>query len=371
MVLVGPVYPFRGGIAHYTSVLDQELRRSGHDVLLLSFRRQYPRWLFPGRTDRDPSERVVAVADTHYVLDPLCPVTWFQAISEIRAFRPDRVALQWWQAFWAPAWIVLAVAQRLAGIPVTVICHNVLPHERHFWDVPVARLVLGLARRFIVQSDSERGKLRQLLGDVPVDTVPHPLYDMFAQETVDQATARSILGLADGGPVLLFFGFVREYKGLHYLIEALPAVMLAFPHIRLLVAGEFWHNRAQYEQQISSLDLRDRIILVDRYIPNEDVPLYFGAADLVVLPYVTATQSGVVQLALGCSRPIVTTRVGGLAEAVDEGTDLILVEPRSASALATAIIEYLGSSGPSSLGISRERSKQRWGTLVNAITRHE
>jgi glycosyltransferase involved in cell wall biosynthesis len=369
LVLVGPVHPFRGGIAHYTTVLNGELRRNGHDVLLISFRRQYPSWLFPGKTDRDPSGQGLPAPGARRILDPLNPLTWLKTVREIRAFGPETVVLQWWQAFWAPVWIVLEIMQRMARVPVTMICHNVLPHERRVWDVPLAKIVLGLADRTIVQSSSEEEELRRLLPRKAVDIACHPLYDMLAQEELSQGDARRRLGLSEAGPILLFFGFVREYKGLSYLIDALPAVLAAFPQARLIVAGEFWRNREQFESQIAGLGVGANVTLVDRYIPNEEVGQYFAAADLVTLPYASATQSGVLQLALGFSRPVLATRVGGLQDTVEEGDDVVFVEPRSAPALARAIIAFLESPLPHSVGASRAQSKRRWDLLVDLLTR--
>lgn len=368
LVLIGPVYPFRGGIAHYTTVLRAELAARGHDVLLISFKRQYPQWLFPGKTDHDPSAKALDAPGARYIIDLLNPLTWFEANRAIQAFAPQRVVLQWWQAVWAPVWLTIAAAQRRARRPMTVICHNVLPHERRAWDAPLARAVLGQADRALVQSASERDDLLALLPDKAVDIVPHPLYDMLAGEPTDKAEARRKLGLAPDIPVLLFFGFVREYKGLRYLIDALPEVLRRFPDARLVVAGEFWDNRRPYEEQIKARGLAGHVTIDDRYIPNEETPYFFAAADLVTLPYVTATQSGVLQLALGFDRPVLSTRVGGLPEAIEEGGDTRLVEPANAHALAEGIVEFL-SAPPPPRGRSRKLSKERWEALVDAITR--
>jgi glycosyltransferase involved in cell wall biosynthesis len=369
LVLIGPVYPFRGGIAHYTTVLRNELASRGHEVLLISFRRQYPAWLFPGKTDRDPSASPLEAPSARYILDLLNPWTWWQAIRAIRAYRPQRVVLQWWQALWAPVWLAIEVSQRATHTPVTVICHNVLPHERRPLDAALARAVLGLADRALVQSASECDDLHGLLPRKPVDVVPHPLYDMLAGQAITRDEARRQLGVDAAGPVLLFFGFVRDYKGLDYLLAAMPAVIVAFPDVRLLVAGEFWKNRAKYEAQIGALEIRAHVTLVDRYIPNEEAPLYFAAANLVTLPYASATQSGVLQMALGFDRPVVATRVGGLADVIEEGDDVTLVEPCDPAALAEAIIAFLRMPVSRGVAASRVRGKERWGQVVDAVAR--
>lgn len=371
LALVGPVYPFRGGIAHYTTVLYRELLKAGHEVLLISFRRQYPRWLFPGKSDRDPSAQAMTVAEARYLIDPFNPFSWLKTVREIRSYRPQGLILQWWLGFWAPVWLTLGTLVRLRRrTQLTIICHNVLPHEQHVWDRLIARSVLRLADQTVVQSTSEKDTLLALVPHSRVTVIPHPLYDMFAQDELSQGAARERLGIAPAGPVLLFFGLVREYKGLRYLIDALPAVRAAFPDVRLLVVGEFWQDKRPYEKLIGALDLSGSIVLVDRYVPNEEVPSYFRAADLVTLPYTAATQSGVLQLALGFGLPVVATRVGGLAEAVVEGEDVVLVEPRDAAALSNAILAFLVRP-PSTDGVrmSRVNSEQRWSSLVSVLTR--
>jgi glycosyltransferase involved in cell wall biosynthesis len=370
LVLVGPVYPFRGGIAHFTTVLYRELLRAGHEVLLISFQRQYPRWLFPGRSDRDPSAQAMAIAEARYLIDPFNPFSWLRTVREIRAYRPQGMALQWWLGFWAPVWLTLCTLVRLRRrTQVTIICHNVLPHEQRVWDRLIARSVLRLADQTVVQSTSEKDTLLALVPHSRVAVIPHPLYDMLAQDGVSRETARERLGIAADLAVLLFFGFVREYKGLSFLIDALPAVRKVFPDVRLFVVGEFWQDKRSYEKQIEALGLGDNIILVDRYVPNEEVPTYFRAADLVTLPYTAATQSGVLQLALGFGLPVVATRVGGLAEAVVEDEDVVLVEPANAAALSSAILAFLARP-PSNDGVrvSRMNSEQRWRSLVGVLT---
>lgn len=370
LALIGPVYPFRGGIAHYTTVLHRELCKAGHEVLLISFQRQYPRWLFPGKSDRDPSAQAMTVADARYLIDPLNPLSWFRTFREICLYQPQVVVLQWWHGFWAPAWLTLGALLRRRRVDTTFICHNVLPHEPHIWDRLIARSVLSLGDQIVVQSSSEKALLLDLIPGSRVAIVPHPLYDMLAEQAISRETARQSLEITPLAPVLLFFGFVREYKGLRFLIDALVAVRETFPDVLLLVVGEFWDDKRIYEQQIEVLGLAGNVRLVDRYVRNEEVPAYFMAADLVTLPYTTATQSGVLQLALGFGLPVIASRVGGLSEAVIESEDVILVEPKNAVALSGAIIAHL--SGPSQntgVEMSRVNSRKRWDSLVGVLTR--
>ncbi len=369
VVLIGPTHPFRGGIAHYTTVLNQKLQDAGHDVLLVSFRRQYPSWLFPGKTDRDPSTQILAASNVRYLIDSLNPLSWINTFLEIRAYRPQLVVFQWWHEFWFPVWLVLEWLLRWGcQAKIAVICHNVLPHEHRIWSKMLARLVFRQADQVVVQSTSEKMRLLQIAPVGHVEIIPHPLYDMLEQHPITREEARQRLGIRHTIPVLLFFGFVREYKGLHVLIEALPAVRAQFSEVRLLVVGEFWEDRRNYERQIRALDLEQNVQLVDRYVPNEEVALYFKAADVVVLPYVAATQSGVLQLALGFSTPVIVSRVGGIPEAVTEEDDIILVEPGDARALSEAIMARLRTSVPrTGAGVSRANSERRWKSLVDVL----
>ena len=366
-VLIGPTYPFRGGIAHYTTLLCQELQKR-HAVTLLSFRRQYPAWLFPGRTDQDPSQQVLAV-DCERILDPLQPWTWLKTARRIVELAPDLVLLQWWVPFWAPVWSVVLgrVRRRIPG-RVLFICHNVLPHEPRAWDPLLARCVLGQSDAVIVHSQWDREVLLSLLPTMPAHVTPHPTYEILAPTTWPASEARRQLGLAEEKPVLLFFGFVRAYKGLRYLIAAL-ALIRARLDAHLLVVGEFWDDVAAYQAQIRALDLEAQVTLIDRYVPNEEVGLYFAAADLVVLPYTDASQSGVAQIALGAGVPVITTLVGGLPDVIQDGATGFLVPPRDSQALAAAILRYFEEGlGPAfRANIQAQKARFSWDRLVAVI----
>ncbi len=308
VALVGPVYPYRGGIAHYTTLLHQALVAQGAEVLLISFKRQYPAWLFPGRSDRDPSEKGTAIPEARYWIDSLNPFSWLATFSRLRRFLPELLVLQWWTSFWAPVWLVLGGLTRLfLQVPIVIICHNVLPHEAKVWDRWLTRMVLGLAGRLIVQSEAERRKVLQLLPKMDVAVVSHPVYPMFAQGRPERAEARQQLGLAAEGKILLFFGMVREYKGLADALRALPDIRAVFSDVTLLVAGEFWGDKGQYLALIERLKLKEAVVIRDAYVPDEEAALYFAAADLLVAPYRRATGSGVVQAAAGCGLPVIAS----------------------------------------------------------------
>lgn len=341
VVLIGPIYPYRGGIAHYTTMLCRTLRDRGHRVLMVSFKRQYPQWLFPGRSDRDPSQRPLGAGNAQYWIDPLNPFTWLTTFSRIASFDPDRIVLQWWTTFWAPVWCVLGLLNRVfLGCPLIYLCHNVLPHERHVWDSTLTRLALHWGTHFVVQSSEEKRRLQAVTSIAAIDIVPHPVYDMFAGEAMGKEEARAQLELPYDVPVLLFFGIVREYKGLRDLLAALPRIHSRLGEATLVVAGEFWEDKADYEKTIHQLGVTELVRLEDRYIPNEQVPVFFSAADVLIAPYRQATGSGTVQLALGCGCPVITTPVGDLDQVIEEGITGIITKPADSEALAEDVIRF-------------------------------
>jgi len=362
-VLVGPVYPYRGGIAHYTTMLYRALRKRGHEVLMISFKRQYPRWLFPGHSDKDPSKKPLLVEDARYWIDSLNPLSWLVTFWRICRYQPDVLVLQWWTSFWAPAWIVLGTLQRaLLRRPLVYICHNVLPHEARWWDALAARCVLRLGTRFVVQSKEERERLQRLLPNVPIAVVPHPMYDMFAGERIPKDEARKRLGLPIETPVLLFFGIVRKYKGLRDLLRALPSVREQLGNVILVVAGEFWEDKEDYLRLIEDLNIADSVFLYDRYIPNEEIPLFFSAADVLVAPYRQATGSGVVELARGLGKPVITT------QKVLDSKDVPL--PADSQTLAKAIVRFFTQDSPPERG-DNGRPPSSWDDLVALMTRRQ
>ncbi len=369
--VVGPTYPFRGGIAHHTTLLVQHLS-ARHDVLFISFRRQYPRWLFPGRSDRDPSQQPVR-ADCVYLLDPLNPLTWYATARTILAFAPDGVIVPWWVPFWAPAWWTLGrMIRRRRKSRLLFLCHNVLPHESAFWNRWVARRVLQAGDGFVVQSEREAARLRDILPrgeSAAIHVVLHPSYRALAREsTMGREEARSLLKLPEETKAILFFGLVRPHKGVDLLIEALPALRERLP-VHLFIVGEWWIPKEPLLARIAALGLDDTVTLVDRYVPNEALAQYFRAADVAVFPYRHATGSGAVQLALGFGLPIVAGDVDGVRELVDEAKGHVLVPPEDTDALAHALQRVLESAPEGSNreeGIEEE-TRDSWQAMVTAF----
>jgi len=337
--LIGPSYPFRGGISHHTTLLCRFLRVS-HEVHFFSFKRQYPAWLFPGKTDIDPSRFPVQEEDTIRIIDSMNPVTWLQAAGKIIQSRPVLLIIPWWVSFWAAQFFTIAFLTRLfTETEILFLCHNVVEHESSIWKKLATKLTFSFADRFVTHSREETEKLHRLLGkNIRVTTAFHPTYADLSQSVVSKETAKEKLGLS--GTVLLFFGFVREYKGLSILLKALPDV-IEQKKVTLLVAGEFWSDKNTYLDLIKGLGIEDMVRIEDRYVPNEAISTYFAAADLVVQPYLSVSGSGVCQLAYGLGRPVIATDVGSLCEVIEDRSNGRIVPPGDSKALAEAIVESL------------------------------
>jgi glycosyltransferase involved in cell wall biosynthesis len=362
--LIGPTYPYRGGIAHHTTLLALHLR-ANHETLFISFTRQYPGWLFPGRGDRDPSQTPLRT-ETEYLLDSINPLSWRRTLSRVAEWSPDVVVMPWWVPFWAPAWAALGRGiKRMRPAPALLfICHNVLPHEHSPLDRSALRLALRYGDGFVVHSKSDSEQLLSQFPGARITVTPHPTYAALSESDPPAVS----LDLPDDRPLLLFCGFVRPYKGLDILIEAMPTILESRP-VHLLVAGEFWQSDAPYREQIDRLNVGEAVTLVNRYLTNEELSAFLALADVLVLPYRSATQSGIVQLAFGRQKPVITTDVGGLTEAVVNGRTGLVVPPEDPPALAAAVNRFFDEDlGPQfEANIRQERDRFSWGRFVEEL----
>lgn len=363
--VIGPAYPYRGGIAHHTTLLCRHLSER-HDVHAVTFKRLYPSLLFPGKSQLDPSTKPFAFRSSP-IIDSMNPRTWTEAGEVVRDMDADWVLIQWWHPFFAPCLASIAAKARTRS-KVAFICHNVLPHE----GMPFARLLGRRALKhgdgFIVHSEPDRQMLMDLLPDLPAESIRktvHPEYELFPITDMTKDQARARLGIRDR--MVLFFGLVRKYKGLMDLIEAMS--LLRNRDVRCLAVGEFYDDQSIYSSRIQELHLDDRIRLIDQYVPNEEVGLYFSAADAVVLPYRSATQSGIAQIAFRFGRPVIATAVGGLPESIDDGRTGLLVPPHDPQALAKAIDRYFDESLESQFANAIQENKGRfsWDRVIEAI----
>ncbi|MGH7491769.1 MAG: glycosyltransferase family 4 protein [bacterium] len=366
IALIGPSYPFKGGIAHYTTLLYRHLK-TRHQVTFFTFKRQYPEFLYPGKGDKDVSQSALREDGAEQFLDSLNPFTWFRAWRRLRRLQPDLVILPWWVYFWTPHFYYLAQrVKRKLGSRLLFICHNVVEHESNRIAKFCTSLVLKRGDLFLVHSKDDEANLKKMLPAAPITRAFHPSYDVFPQSGVTKASARRQLGLH--GKTILFFGFVRPYKGLKYLLEAMPMI-LQEEKVNLLIVGEFWEGKEECQQQIKALGLEKNVQVIDRYVPNEKVEVFFAASDLLVLPYVSATGSGLVQLAFGMGTPVLVTNVGALPEVVRDEYTGFIVPPQDPTAIAARIIQYYRINMEESFreNIMKDRYRFSWGQLVEKI----
>ena len=367
LALVGPFFPYRGGIAHFLVAMHHGLAARGHQVDAYTFMRQYPEVLFPGKTQLETGPNASGI-DAVQVLDTVGPLSWKRTADQIADSGADLVVFKYWMPFLGPAFGTMARRLKKRGVRVVAVVDNAIPHERRPGDHALSRYVLKACDGLLVMSDQVRRDLGTLGVDKPIRQVRHPVYDIFGAD-VSKPAARERLDLPETAPVFLFFGFVRRYKGLHTLLDAFPEVLGRLPHARLVVAGEFYADESAYREQVNRLGLTDAVRFDADYIADADVGAYFCAADAVVQPYVTATQSGVAQIAFHFGRPVITTDVGGLAEAVPDGEAGLVVPPEDPSALADAMVRYVEESLEEKLiaGVRRERASYSWDHVYDAL----
>lgn len=367
--IVSTAYPYRGGIAHFVETMARGYQHLNHKTEIVTFTRQYPELLFPGETQYEQGHAPQDLQITRQ-LDTLNPFSWQKTARYIADARPDLVLMKYWMPFFAPSLGWVARSLRKKGIPTIAIIDNAIPHEKRLGDEALSRYFLSSCKGLVVMSDAVGEDVRRLGVTCPIEKVRHPIYNLFG-EPMPKPQARAELGLAETEDVLLFFGFIRRYKGLHVLLEAMPKIIAARPKVRLVVAGEFYEDAQPYHAQIEALGLADHLRLATQYIPNEDVVRYFSAADVVVQPYISATQSGVAQIAFQFDRPTVLTDVGGLAEIVPHEEAGLVVPPADPNALADAVIRYFEADLAPKLteGVQREKRKYEWSVLYEAIER--
>jgi glycosyltransferase involved in cell wall biosynthesis len=363
---VGTAYPMRGGIAQFNALLARELART-HTVDFYSFTRQYPSLLFPGKTQIETGADPAPVG-ARAMVDSIGPLSWIRTADAIARAQTDVVLFKYWIPFFAPCFGTIARrARKKAGTRTILICDNVIPHEKRPFDTALTRYMMDTADAFIVMSRSVIDDLRRFRPDAPARLVHHPLYTHFG-EPVPKGEARRRLGWSPTERVLLFFGYIRRYKGLDLLLRAMPEIHER-TGARLVVLGEFYEDRAPYDRIVTDLRLQDIVQMTGEYVPSEAVGPIFSACDATVLPYRSATQSGIIQVAYQLERPVICTRVGGLDEMLSDGATGLLVPPEDEAALVGAVRRYFDEGLEDRLvaGLRKEKASMGWDSLAGAI----
>ena len=369
--IVGTTWPYRGGLAAFNERLAKQFAAEGDEVEIFTFTLQYPDFLFPGKTQYSDAPKPEDLSITR-TMNSINPFSWLRTARAIRKAKIDLIVIKFWIPLMAPCLGTIARLCRRRGIRVVSILDNVIPHEPHFWDKWLIRYFVRSVDRFVAMSESVKEDCLKFLPSSRKDRVAltvHPLYDNFG-EAVKKEEARQFLDLPQDKTILLFFGFIRDYKGLDLLMKAYQKAYQ--DNMLLVVAGEFYNNGAQYGELEKELQLEGKIAWRTDFIPDDKVRYYFSAADLIVQPYKSATQSGVTQIAYHFERPMLVTNVGGLAEIVPDGKVGYVCEVNEDS-VANALADFAGMDRKErdekfGKNIQKEKQKYAWSNMTKLIT---
>jgi glycosyltransferase involved in cell wall biosynthesis len=367
IISLGPAHPYRGGPATFNDRLAQQFINEGHTIEIITFRLQYPRLLFPGKTQFTDSAAPDGVKITR-LLNSVNPINWIATGLKIKKQKPDLLLLRFWLPFLGPSLGTVArIVKSNRHTKVICIFDNVIPHEKRIGDRVLTGYLTKSIDGAIVMSVSVLEDLSLFRKNIPVKLSPHPLFDNYGELT-ERNKAIETLGLKTDDSYILFFGFIRAYKGLDLLIEAFSDARLRNRKLKLIVAGEFYEDDAPYRNLIKKYDLENEIVLYDRFIKDEEVSAFFSVADLVVQPYKTATQSGVTQIAFHFNKPMLVTDVGGLREIVPDGKCGYVVSP-DAESIAAAILDYYDNNRKEDFteAVRKEKEKFSWDKMTAAI----
>ena len=369
IIIVGPAYPYRGGIADFNERLAREFQREGHKVTIYTFTLQYPGFLFPGKTQYSTSPAPDDLTIVRKV-NSINPLNWVKVGREIRRQHPDMVMVRFWLPFLGPCLGTIArVISKDKSIKVVSLLDNVVPHEHRIGDKMFARYMIKSVGGYVAMSESVLADAKSFDDTKPYALTPHPLYDNFG-DRVSRDEAIAHLGLDADTRYILFFGLIRDYKGLDLLLRAFADERLRNKKTKLIVAGEFYSNAELYEQLERELNIAEHIVWYKEFIPADQVRYFFAAADLVAQPYKTATQSGITQIAYHFERPMLVTNVGGLAEIVPHGKVGYVVKPE-ADAIADALADFIDHHHESDYheGILQEKTKYAWSNMTAALVK--
>lgn len=365
IVVIGPVYPFKGGISHYTGSMVNSLRKE-FEVYTVSYKMQYPKLLFK-KEQRDYDNDAFRTDSAEFLINTANPFNWLSVKKRIKEIDPDYIIMQWWHPYFSPCYKGLTAL--LNKYPVIFVCHNVFPHERFPLDRFLTKSVLKGGSAFITHSKSDTEDLKTIVKAPVYKTTVLPTFNAFKIKDMSYDEARAKINTVPEKKLLLFFGFVREYKGLRHIIRAMPEITAYDSNIELMIVGEFGSDKESYLELIKECDAEKSIRIVDGYIPDKEIEKYFAASDIVVLPYESATQSGIVQIAYSFEKPVIATRVGGLPDVVTDSVTGYVTEPCNPHELAEAVIKYFkeGRSGEFSENVRKEAYKYSWDRMNETV----
>lgn len=365
--IIGPAYPLRGGLATFDELFCKSLCDEGHDAQIISYSLQYPNFLFPGSTQFDTSGIAPKGLKIHTLINSVNPFNWIKTARFIKKEKPDFLVVRFWIPFMGPALGTICRLINKKQTKVIAITDNVIPHEKRLGDTPFTKYFIKSCQGFVTMSKAVMADLNTFTKSPHKKFLLHPLYTSFG-EKLDKQVARQKLHISLTDKTVLFFGLIRQYKGLDLLLEAMADARIKAMHIKLLVAGEFYEDKKAYLDIIEKHNLQDNIILYDAFIANEDVKIYFSAADLLALPYKHATQSGVTQVAFHFEKPTIVTNVGGLSEIIPDKICGYVVDSNP-KAIADAMVDYFDNNREAAMttAMSEEKKKYDWSIFSNHI----
>ncbi|MCX7985857.1 MAG: glycosyltransferase [Bacteroidales bacterium] len=366
VTLIGPAHPLRGGIANFNESLAIAFIKNSVETSIVSYYYQYPSFLFPGET-QIAEGKPTYLLKVKPLISSINPISWLTTSRHLSQESPDIIIVQFWLPYLAPALGSILRLTRSRNTKVIGIMHNVVPHEKRLADKILTKYFLQSCHGFVCLSKSVMYQLESLTANPHKIFVPHPIYDIFGDK-VTKSDARRFLGLDPNDRVLLFFGIIRKYKGLELLLRAMALEKVKKLGIKLIVAGEFYEDKRYYFQLAEQLDISNQVIFTDRFIPNDEVKHYFCAADMVVQPYLSATQSGVTQVAYNFERPMLVTDVGGLSEIVFDKRTGYVTQVNEES-IADAIEDFYINNRESemSANVRAEQYRFSWHAMVDSI----
>jgi len=372
ILIIGPAYPLKGGLAGYNERLARAFQNNGDTVEIVTFKLQYPNFLFPGKTQYS-SEPAPDDLSIEVSINSVNPFNWWWVGRKLRKMKPDLVICRFWLPFMGPCLgTILRQIRKNKHSKIVSLIDNIIPHEKRFGDRMFARYFVKPVHAFVVMSRSVEKEMEEFITkDQPVEYIPHPVVDYYGPR-IEKVDACSKIGIPLEQDYILFFGFIRAYKGLDILLEAMGDPRVKALGIKLIVAGEYYIKekvREEYAAIIRKHEIEDLIILKTDFIPDSEVGLYFGAADMVVQPYRTATQSGITQLAFHYELPMLVTDVGGLSEIVQHNKVGYVVKPKDPTAVADGIVDFYQKNRLASFteGVQTDKKLYLWSKMVEGM----
>lgn len=369
ILVIGPAHPYRGGLASFNERMSQSLQEEGHEVSLITFSLQYPSILFPGKTqysDAPPPKGL----KIRRLVNAINPFNWVIVGWKLAKLRPDIVIVRFWLPFMGPSLGTISrIIRRNKHTKIIGLIDNIIPHEKRIGDTIFTKYFTGSVDGFLAMSKSVLAGLNRFDTKKPRVLSPHPMFDNFG-EKISRSDALERLGLSPNHTYLLFFGFVRKYKGLDILLDALPSVIKEFPSLRLIIAGEYYDDEEKYRSHIRQNKLEEHCIVFNKFISDSEVKFFFCASEALVLPYKSATQSGVTQISYHFDTPMIISNVGGLAEHFDHMQEGLICQP-NAESVAQGILKLCRDEIYKDMSKYIETSKQKfsWQTFTKSLLR--